>query len=77
MWSWDKAVRWEQGREGKLFSSRQEGGEDGVWCKLADGSLHRGGVKVGEGGLEVEGSTRGRSVGPPESRWDTDVRKRD
>ena len=27
--------------------------------------------------LSVEGFTRCRSVGPPESRWDTDVRKRD
>ena len=37
--------------KGKLFPlDKGRGGlEDGVWCKLADGSLHRRGVKVCQG----------------------------
>ena len=43
---------WRTGK-GKLFPlDKGRGGlEDGVWCKLADGSLHRRGVKVCQGCL--------------------------
>ena len=51
--------------------------EDGFFLDLADCSLHRGGVKVCEGGLVGGRVHSGGSVGPPESRWDTDGRKMD